>query len=328
VAEQAPGIAAEVIAQVNGRIVGRETLQVMLAADRAMADLLGQPLPSGDEVLDRLVNEELVWQAAQAAGVDLEEDRVAQALQDFLTARGRSMADLEQALAAHHLDLEGFTAYFGRLLLVDQFSRTQAQSQGLTVAEYLIQLQRDARISFGPAAEEALAQVQSSFSQPTPEAPAATPVPDMARGTDTGQYAPLFELPALNTPAADRLALDDLIGKPTLLSFWATGCPYCRRQTPVLVDAYGRYAEQGVQFVGINVGEDQEQVQSYITANGLPYPIALDVDGEVASRYGVRGIPVTYVLDAEGRVVARHLGQLSPEQVDSYLERLLMATRP
>jgi len=336
-----PDLAPDVVARVNDRTIRQDELRRMQAADRAMAELLGQS-PTGDDVLERLVNGELVWQAAEAAGFALEEGQVTQSLQGFLAARGKPMTALEQALAANGLSLGDFKAYFGRLLLVDQFSRAQAQAQGVTVAEYLGRLQRAARISFGPAAE--MAVTQPGNLQPTAtvlpaqsevaatgvvsEAPMATVTAATPRGTAEGQYAPLFELPAINNPAADFLSLNDLAGKPALLSFWTTWCPYCQRQTPVLVDAYNRYAERGVQFVGINVRENQEQVQEYIRANGIPYPIVLDAGGEVAGRYAVTGFPTTYFLDVEGRIVARHLGQLSSEQVDSYLQQLLALQNP
>jgi thiol-disulfide isomerase/thioredoxin len=331
---QTPEPDADVVAIVNGRMLDRNTLEIMQAADRAMAALLTQPQPAGDDVLERLVNGELVWQAAQAAGFAIEELHINQQLQGFLAARDKSMADLESALSANGLSIDDFRSYFARLLVIDQFSRTQAQNHGGTVSEYLGQLQREARISFGPAVEEAVAHAQAEAVQDddtaheaTPEALTVTPMPDVVRGTATGQHAPLFDLPVLNYQTADSLSLEDLVGKPMLLSFWTTWCAYCQRQTPVLVDAHARYAEK-VHFVGIDVKEGQQQVQDYVTANDIRYPIALDFDGQVASRYGVSGFPAAYFLDEEGRIVARYVGSLSSEQVESYLQQLLTVAGP
>ncbi len=156
--------ADDVVAQINDQAITQHMLQVVQAADRTMAELLGQPFPASDDVLDRLVNTELVRQAAQANGFVLEEDSIAQQLQDFLAARDKSMDDLKSALAANDLSTDDFTAYFGQLLLVDQFSRSQAQAQDVTVSEYLRRLQQEARISFGPAADATLPQTPSSSS--------------------------------------------------------------------------------------------------------------------------------------------------------------------
>ena len=127
----------------------------------------------------------------------------------------------------------------------------------------------------------------------------------------------------LNDPGREVLDLEQLAGKPVVLSFWTTWCPYCRAQTPILVAAHAAHAAQGIQFIGINVSEQQAQVRDYLGANGISYPIALDANGQVAGLYNVTGYPTTYFLDAEGRVVVRHLGQLTPEQLEVYMQTLL-----
>jgi thiol-disulfide isomerase/thioredoxin len=341
-----PSPTADVVAQVNDQTITLRDLQILQTADVAMAALLGQPEPSGDDLLDRMVNTELVRQAAQAQGFVLEEDYIVQELQRFLETRDKTVGGLESALDPHDLSLPDFTVYFGQVLLVDQFSRTQAQARGVLVSEYLRQLQQEAHISFGPAADAARALAQGE-TQPgiatttsprttpagnpdyeaTDQAPLATPIADVVRGTGTGQYAPLFQLPVLNYPGADSLALDDLEGKPAVLSFWTTWCGYCRRQTPVLVDAHARHGDS-VQFVGINVKENKQQVQDYITSNNIRYLIGLDLEGQVASSYGLGGFPTTYFLDSAGRVVARYVGSLASEQVESYLQQVFAVETP
>lgn len=334
--------APDIVAVVNGQSIRRPALQTMQSADRAMMELLGRQASVDDDVLDRLVNGALVQQAADQAGFALREGDVERELLSFLHARNKSMADLENALAANDLDVEAFKGYYAQLLLVNQFSQAQAERLGVSVSAYLRRLQRASRISFGPAADEVLAQALPETAQPTPPASAAEPsapkaevvasspaessssasIPDGPRGTARGQYAPRFDLPALNDPQADVVTLEDLAGKPTLLSFWTTWCPYCRAQTPVLVAAHEKYVDR-VQFAGINVKESQQPVENYIQAHDMRYPIGLDRDGQIAGQYGVSGFPTTYFLDAEGRVVARHVGQLSTGKLESYLQQLL-----
>lgn len=106
-----PDDISHVVAEVNGQILDQQMLQMMQAADRAMAALLDQPPPSGHDtstmlstgLLDRLVNGELVWQAAQAAGFALDQEQVDRQLRDFLAARDKSMAELESAVTARVL---------------------------------------------------------------------------------------------------------------------------------------------------------------------------------------------------------------------------------
>ena len=139
-------------------------------------------------------------------------------------------------------------------------------------------------------------------------------------GTATGNFAPDFSAGLAQGDGA--LTLAGLKGKPTLLSFWTTWCPYCLRQTPLLVEAYDRWAEAGVNFAGVNVGEASAQVLPYLETHAIPYPVGMDETGTIAAAYAVRGFPTSYFLDAEGRVVARHVGQLSAEDIDSYLSQI------
>jgi thiol-disulfide isomerase/thioredoxin len=142
-----------------------------------------------------------------------------------------------------------------------------------------------------------------------------------------GQLSPAFDLPVLNIPDSDHLSSNDLLGKPLLLSFWTTWCPYCRAQTPVLVEAYTRYGS-AVEFIGINVEEGQEAVQSYLQEQTIAYPILLDLDRQVADLYNVTGFPTTYFIDPAGVVVSRQIGQLKPNQVEKYIEQLLAISYP
>jgi thiol-disulfide isomerase/thioredoxin len=113
------------------------------------------------------------------------------------------------------------------------------------------------------------------------------------------------------------------LGAPVVLSFWTTWCPYCLRQTPILVAAQAVYAEQGVQFVGINVRESADPVADYLAAHGVTYPNVLDTHAELAQRYQISGFPTTFFLNTQGEVVARHIGQLTAELIDGYLAPLI-----
>jgi len=329
----------EIVAEVNGQILTRQNLRVMQATDRAMAQLLGGAPPTDADVLERLVNGELVWQAAQAAGFTVADAEVTQALAELLAGQRRSLADLERALSASGLSSASFNSYFGRLVTIDRFAQRQAQNR--TVTAYVGALQANARISFGPAAQLAMTTATAVAASPTPRPtltaapppqtalPAPTPIRAAVRGIEAGQLAPDFSLPALmyfvtNATYTETasLQLADLVGKPAVLSFWTTWCPYCRAQTPNLVAAYQRYGPERVRFLGVDVKEAAPVVQEYLRANGVTYPIGLDTDGQVAAAYHVTGYPTTYFLDAAGRIVARHTGQLSAEQIAGYLAAL------
>ncbi len=116
--------------------------------------------------------------------------------------------------------------------------------------------------------------------------------------------------------------LQDFSGRPTVLSFWTTWCPYCLRQTPVMVEAHRRWQAFGVEFVGINVRETSDLVEKYMAQHEIAYPILLDADGAVVADYAIQGFFTTYFLNANYRIVARHVGVLISERLETYLQTL------
>ncbi|MCO6452392.1 MAG: redoxin domain-containing protein [Caldilineales bacterium] len=347
-----PQEADNIVAVVNGRALTRDTAEVMHSADLAIAELLGAPAETSD-LLERLINGELVWQAILRSGFDTSPARFESTYATWMQAQTAEEEDWEELLSRHDLSSEDFKDYFIRLLLIDSFVNEQAVQANQTPAQLIDTLQQRAQISFGPSAS--LYQGSSAVAQASPEMAEATPAPlpsptpamsvmqetspftsllnaaeqpavtddDVIRGVSPGQLSPDFNLPAINAAEADTLVHADLLGQPTVLSFWTTWCPYCLRQTPILVAAASQYTDRGVRFVGINVKESQAQVEPYLAEHNIPYPIALDASGEVANRYQVRGFPTTYFLDADGRVVAQQVGALTVERLDLHLRTLL-----
>jgi thiol-disulfide isomerase/thioredoxin len=139
-----------------------------------------------------------------------------------------------------------------------------------------------------------------------------------------GQLAPSFALSTLAGPQKE-MTFDDLLGVPTVLSFWTTWCPYCLQQTPVMVAGAARTAGQNVQFIGIDVKEQAGVVADYAAQHAIPYPILLDTDGSTAAAYAVTGYPTTYFLDAAGRIVALQIGAMSEAQLAEHLDQLLVS---
>ncbi len=360
----AEALAADVIAVVNTSVLDAGEWQTQSAVDQVMAEMAGASPESGASLaLDRLVNGELVWQAAQTAGYSVPETEANAALGELLAQYGRSEAELDAALTAAGLTRAQFDLYMQRLLTVDRFAAAQARSAGVTPGEFVQQLQAAGQISFGPRAAavtagsdmatqdtssvatlvqavatqapgsgsaddsaEDPAQAQDAVAAVKPVVQA--PVAQEARGISPGQLAPELGAVLLGGSGDETIEWPALAGGPVVLSFWTTWCPYCRKQMPILIDAYTRLAEQGVQVVGVNVKEDKTIVAGYVDESMIPFPVGLDVDGSVADRFAVSGFPTTYFLDAEGRVVQRQVGALTPEQFEEIISRLIPPDSP
>lgn len=105
-------------------------------------------------------------------------------------------------------------------------------------------------------------------------------------------------------------ALDAFKGKPTVVNVWATWCPPCQHEMPVLQQA--QQAHPDVNFVFVNQAEALADVQGFLASRGLVLRnVLLDTRGEVAARLDVRAYPTTLFFDAQGRLVERRVGELS-----------------
>lgn len=111
------------------------------------------------------------------------------------------------------------------------------------------------------------------------------------------------------------LRLSDHRGRPVILNLWATWCPPCRRETPMLV----RAASEGgaMPIVLVNQGEGRETVLRYLAAEGLSSaPFVLDPESTLTALTGSRALPTTLLLDGTGTVREVHMGEISRVQID------------
>ncbi|GGN04302.1 thiol:disulfide interchange protein [Thermus composti] len=130
-------------------------------------------------------------------------------------------------------------------------------------------------------------------------------------------------LPALTltTLGGTEVRLSDFRGKPLVLNAWATWCPPCRRELPMMV----RLAQENpeVRFAFVSQGEGPLVVKNFLEERGLsPEWVLLDPETRLAQALGVQGLPTTFFFDREGRLVARHLGELSEALLLGYLRVL------
>ena len=119
--------------------------------------------------------------------------------------------------------------------------------------------------------------------------------------------------------AGDPLPLHD--SRATVINLWASWCPPCRREMPVLVDGAQRFPD--VRFVLLNQGEDQATVEATGHQWSIPPTLmALDPESAVGYALGVRGYPTTLIVAADGRILARHSGEVSRASLAGLIERI------
>jgi cytochrome oxidase Cu insertion factor (SCO1/SenC/PrrC family)/thiol-disulfide isomerase/thioredoxin len=103
--------------------------------------------------------------------------------------------------------------------------------------------------------------------------------------------------------------LKELRGRPVVVNEWASWCPPCRTEMPMLAAAAARYAGR-VAFVGLNVRDQESAARRFLAGHPVGYPSYSDPDGAAASQLAASaGLPTTVFLDPAGQVVATHMGQ-------------------
>jgi cytochrome c biogenesis protein CcmG, thiol:disulfide interchange protein DsbE len=109
-------------------------------------------------------------------------------------------------------------------------------------------------------------------------------------------------------------------GTPTVVNVWATWCPPCRRELPLLVAAAA--ATPDVRVLLVNQGEGAATVRAYLEAQRLPADgVLLDGRGAVGAALRVAGLPTTFAFDADGRLIDLHVGELSTASLRGLIQR-------
>lgn len=111
-------------------------------------------------------------------------------------------------------------------------------------------------------------------------------------------------------------------GKPVVLNLWATWCPPCQREMPILAQAQSEYP--GVVFLMVNQGEQAPAVQRFLQQKGLKFDhILLDPLSESMLTFGSRGLPTTLFFDASGKLVDSHMGEITAARLKDVVEHRL-----
>lgn len=109
-----------------------------------------------------------------------------------------------------------------------------------------------------------------------------------------------FELPDVT---GQMYRLQDQRGKVVFLNFWATWCPPCVHEMPMMEQIYQELRQQPFVMWAVNLQERREQVEQFMTTYHLHFPALLDRDSTVTTLYRVRGLPTTYLIDCAGNTV-------------------------
>ena len=163
----------------------------------------------------------------------------------------------------------------------------------------------------GPAATLALAAGAGLFK--TGEALAAT---------EPGQRVTLPDIRLLDNAV---ITARSLAGKPVVIYFWASWCPYCAKQSPYIEALYRRTRTTDLQMISVSVDKTAADARNYLAQKGYTFPVTMDA-GVMERALGTRrALPKTYVINRSGMLAFSAFGEMFEEDV---LELVRFAALP
>jgi thiol-disulfide isomerase/thioredoxin len=147
--------------------------------------------------------------------------------------------------------------------------------------------------------------------------------PPLPAAPQAAEFAPDFVLPDIDgTPRSSG----EWARTIRVVNFWATWCPPCIREIPLLVDIQREYSDRGIQVLGIAI-DDAEAVHEFAAEFEFNYPVLIGQDDavEVGNQFldGFIGLPFTAFVDRSGRVLRVHVGEIHREQIEAILAEAL-----
>ena len=141
------------------------------------------------------------------------------------------------------------------------------------------------------------------------------------RLTNATPPTPLPNL-TLRSTGGEEASLTSFRGRPMVLNMWASWCPPCRREMPMMAEIAAE--RQDVTFLFVNQGEGGAAVERYLeSANLTMQHVLLDPRTEVARNYAMPGLPATLFIGADGVLRSTHVGEISREALTVAIARLV-----
>ena len=124
---------------------------------------------------------------------------------------------------------------------------------------------------------------------------------------------------ALATVQGEAQTLADYQGQVVLVNLWATWCPPCKEELPVLEQFYEDHVDEGFVIIGIDFGESADVVDAFIKTTNLTYPIWVDEASEAGRAFNSYSLPASFVIDRDGTVRLAWTGAISQSMLEKHV---------
>lgn len=133
--------------------------------------------------------------------------------------------------------------------------------------------------------------------------------------------APVRDLPVLGSGGTGSLA--DHRGRVVVLNVWASWCPPCVSEMPLLQRTHDRIEPRGGMVLGIDTQDASEDALKFLREKRIDFPSLRDREREYGRALGVSGYPETFLIDREGRIAAARRGPVTQAWLNEHLDPLL-----
>jgi peroxiredoxin len=127
----------------------------------------------------------------------------------------------------------------------------------------------------------------------------------------------------LNDLSGKAVHLSDYKGKPVLINAWATWCPPCRAEMPLLSQYYLAHRQQDFVLLAVNAGDPKSDAAAFASQNDLPFTVLLDPGVQLLEDLGVHSYPTSILVGRDGKVKTIHFGMFTQDTIDTEITPLL-----
>lgn len=135
-----------------------------------------------------------------------------------------------------------------------------------------------------------------------------------------------YDAPSLTLSSLDgkEHSLDEYRGQVVLVNLWATWCPPCKAEMPILDTYFQEHSDEGFTLIAINDGDTKEDVITFVENYGLSFPVWIDTEHKATiNAFKTQSLPSSFVLDREGVIRLRWVGQIEIDILEKYVTPLL-----
>jgi cytochrome c biogenesis protein CcmG, thiol:disulfide interchange protein DsbE len=137
-----------------------------------------------------------------------------------------------------------------------------------------------------------------------------------------GQPAPEFTMSLYD---GQTFTLSQARGRVVVINFWASWCAPCKDEAPDLERAWQEYRDRGVQFIGVDYVDAEQNALEYINEFGITYPNGADIGTKISDAYHITGVPETFIVDRDGKVVFYAARPIQYDELAAEIEKALQS---